>query len=172
MIIERVYCPANKWTFKIKPIAKLLQEEMKGDLWVDPYCGLYSPAQIKNDIDPNIEADNHQEALVWLKTLESNSVDGIIHDPPYSLYEVHRCYKAAGLILKKTWGTLAKLTAEKRDHMARIIKPNGKIISFGWSSIALGKGRGFQLDRVLLVCHGGLKNDTIVTVEKKMNYFL
>lgn len=49
----------------------------------------------------------------------------------------------------------------------RIIKPGGTAICFGWSSMGLGKSRGFEMTRVLLVPHGGSKNDTIVTVEKK-----
>ena len=32
----------------------------------------------------------------------------------------------------------------------------------------LAKSRGFRMDRVLLVPHGGARNDTIVTVETKI----
>ncbi len=39
---------------------------------------------------------------------------------------------------------------------------------FGWNTGGLGKGRGFSLDRILLVPHGGTRNDTIVTVETKL----
>ncbi len=45
----------------------------------------------------------------------------------------------------------------------------GKAICFGWSSMGLGKNRGFEMKRILLVPHGGSKNDTIVTVETKLN---
>lgn len=38
----------------------------------------------------------------------------------------------------------------------------------GWNSNGLGKGRGFELDELLIVAHGGSKNDTIVTVEEKI----
>ena len=38
----------DKETFKIKPITKLLDEEMKGSLWADPFAGDNSPALIKN----------------------------------------------------------------------------------------------------------------------------
>lgn len=33
--------------------------------------------------------------------------------------------------------------------------------------MGLGKNRGFKMTRILLVAHGGSKNDTIVTVEIK-----
>ena len=43
------------------------------------------------------------------------------------------------------------------------------MISFGWNSIGFGKNRGFEIIEILLVAHGGTKNDTIVTVERKTN---
>lgn len=59
--------------------------------------------------------------------------------------------------------------ANCKNEMARLIKSGGKAICFGWSSMGLGKSRGFELERILLVPHGGSKNDTIVTVEVKSN---
>ena len=54
-----------------------------------------------------------------------------------------------------------------KDQIARITKPNGKVICFGWNSMGLGKSRGFKMTEILLVPHGGNKNDTICTVEIK-----
>ena len=34
--------------------------------------------------------------------------------------------------------------------------------------MGLGKNRGFEMLEILLVPHGGSKNDTIVTVERKL----
>ncbi len=36
------------------------------------------------------------------------------------------------------------------------------------NSMGMGKNRGFEIQRILLVPHGGNHNDTIVTVEKKL----
>jgi DNA modification methylase len=41
----------------------------------------------------------------------------------------------------------------------------------GWKEHAekqLGKTRGFELKRILIVAHGGSHNDTLVTVEEKI----
>ena len=35
--------------------------------------------------------------------------------------------------------------------------------------MGIGKNRGFEMIEILLVPHGGSKNDTIVTVEQKSN---
>ena len=52
-----------------------------------------------------------------------------------------------------------------KNEMTRILKPHGKAICFGWTSMGLGKNRQFKMSRILLVPHGGSKNDTICTVE-------
>ena len=63
--------------------------------------------------------------------------------------------------------TSMKYWAEVKNEMARIIKPGGKAICFGWNSMGLGKNREFEMKEILLIPHGGSKNDTICTVEIK-----
>ena len=36
------------------------------------------------------------------------------------------------------------------------------------NSIGIGKKKGFEIIEILLVCHGRAHNDTIVTVERKV----
>ena len=55
-----------------------------------------------------------------------------------------------------------------RTELARVVKPGGKVICCGWNTTGMGKSRGFRMDRILLVPHGGQRNDTIVTVETKI----
>ena len=43
----------------------------------------------------------------------------------------------------------------------------GIVISCGWNTQGMGKQNGFEIIEILLVCHGGAHNDTIVTVERK-----
>lgn len=99
------------------------------------------------------------DALTYLKKLKGK-YDGVLYDPPYSITQA-RQYGRKEFSSMKYW-------ADCKNEIARIIKSGGKAICFGWSSMGLGKGRGFELNRVLLVPHGGSKNDTIVTVEKKL----
>lgn len=44
----------------------------------------------------------------------------------------------------------------------------GYAITFAWNSNGIGKKYGFELQEILLVAHGSQHNDTIVTVEKKI----
>lgn len=163
MKIERVWAMPNKWTFSIKPIRELLEEEVINGLWVDPYCGENGSkyAQHTNDL-----AQGGMDAMEYLKTLESDTYDGILLDPPYSLRQVSEHYKQAGIKITG-WHTSAGYNSALKNEASRILKVGGKVICFGWNSMGLGKARGFKMTRLLLVPHGGSKNDTIVTVEVK-----
>ena len=79
--------------------------------------------------------------------------------------QVRECYDEIGGNLK--WDGRTNFWSDIKNECGRILKPNGKIICFGWNSMGLGKNRGFEMTRVLLVPHGGNHNDTICTVEVK-----
>ena len=156
MEISRVWSMPSRWTFTIKPIRELLDEEVKGDVWCDPFCGKNGSkyASFLNDIETS-----GVDALDFLSQFPDSSFIGVLYDPPYSITQARK-YGRTKFASMKYW-------KDVKDQMARVIKPGGKAICFGWSSMGLGKGRGFEMQRILLVPHGGSKNDTLVTVEIK-----
>lgn len=167
MTIERKWAMPNKWTFTIKPIADLLKEEVTEGLWCDPFAGENSPADITNDINQERPATHHLDALEFLKSQPSDHFDGVLFDPPYSITQAKQCYEGHGMELLDTKPTSMKYWGDCKTEIARILKPRGKAVCFGWTSMGIGINRGFEMTRILLVPHGGSKNDTIVTVEIK-----
>lgn len=163
MEINRVWEMPHRYTFKMKNVEAILKQEVRG-VWADPFCGIFSPAVLKNDADPNREAEFHMDGLDFLASLHDASVDGVLFDPPYSVEQALRKYKP------KQGGTAgrAEYWAKCKDQIARIVKPGGKAICFGWDSTGVGKTRKFSLNKVLLICHGACHNDTIITVETKI----
>jgi hypothetical protein len=163
MTIERKWEMPNRYTFKMKAIATLLAENMQGT-WADPFCGKFSPAQISNDADESNEADHHLDGLDFLRSLGDASVDGVLFDPPYSTEQALRKYKP------KHNGTAGRseYRARCKDEIARVVRKGGKAICFGWDSTGIGKTRGFELQHILLLCHGACHNDTIVVVELRI----
>lgn len=158
----------NKWTFTIKPIKELLLEEISAaENWADPFAGMNSPAGITNDLRGNMKATFHKDALEFLKELKSESLDGVLFDPPYSITQARQCYEGMGMEKLNTKPTSMKYWGDCKNEIARALKHGGKAICFGWNSMGIGKNRGFEMQRILLVPHGGSKNDTIVTVETK-----
>jgi len=167
--ITRIWAMPNKNTFTIKPIKKLMEQETNiKQLGVDSFAGdngwIYS--KFTNDLNPKKKALVHLEATEFLKGFMDNIVDYAIYDPPFSPRQLKECYDN---IDKKMGSETYRMStwASWKNEIARIVKPNGKVISFGWCSGGMGKKRGFTLQRILLVPHGSEHNDTICTVETK-----
>lgn len=122
---------------------------------------------ITNDIDTSFKTDYHMNALDFLKQYRDESIDMVLYDPPYSPRQVSECYKKLNLTVTSRDTSSAFFTDFKKE-IARVVKPHGYVLSFGWNSNGIGKGLGFVQDEILLVAHGGSHNDTIVTVERKV----
>lgn len=164
--IERVWAMPNKNTFDIKPIHDLITEELTEGLWIDPFANQNKLASVTNDLSPEFDTDYHLDALDFMKLFESNSVDGVLYDPPYSPRQVSECYNNVGYNV--TWDTTkASFWGNHKREISRIVKLGGKVITFGWNSGGIGYKYGFEIQRILLVPHGGWHNDTICTVEIK-----
>ena len=167
--INRVWAMPNKATFTIKPIANLLTRYItNGENWVDPFAGHNSFAEWQNDLDTTSPVAFHLDALVFLRTFPDASQQGCIFDPPYSITQARQCYNGYGMDKLDIKPTSMKYWSEVKNQMQRIIALGGLAICCGWSSMGLGKNRGFEMVEILLVPHGGSKNDTIITVELKV----
>jgi hypothetical protein len=83
------------------------------------------------------------------------------------IYVFTECYNGIGRKVFQS-DTQGSFYAQKKNKIAEIVKKGGIVICFGWNSMGIGKTRGFEMIEILLVPHGGSKNDTIVTVERKV----
>ena len=165
MIITRQWAMPNKNTFSIKPIGQLIAKYLNG-YSVDPFANTNRLATVTNDLDESYDTDFTMDAMDFLKTLEDDSVDTVLFDPPYSPRQVSEVYKELGMSVNMQttqssfWGNLKK-------EITRITKSDGLVITCGWNSGGIGKTAGFEIIEILMVAHGGWHNDTIVTVERK-----
>lgn len=164
-VINRIWAMPNKNTFSIKPICNLIDKYIFG-YSIDPFANSNKLATVTNDLNKEYDTDYNLDAIDFLKTFDHNSVDTVLFDPPYSPTQVSRSYKELNMTVNMQttqtsyWGNL-------NNEIARIVKPQGIVISCGWNSRGVGLTRGFDLLEVLLVPHGSNHNDTIVVVEKK-----
>lgn len=167
LLIDRIWAMSNSRTFHIKPIQEFVERHLKNaSVIVDPFANECKYGTITNDLNPEFNTTYHLDALDFLNQLPSESADVVLYDPPYSLRQVSECYKGFGLdVTQET--TRSSWRARHLDEIARILKPGGKCLCFGWDSNGVGKKRGFEMTELLLVAHGGSKNDTICTAEIK-----
>lgn len=168
MQISRIWAMPNSNTFSIPPIRELI------DRWcddttviIDPFANTNKMATVTNDLNPEYDTTYHLDAIDFLKLFEDHSVDVVLYDPPYSPRQVSECYKQFGKTVNMST-TQASYWSNQKKEISRIVKPNGIVITCGWNSGGIGKKYGFEIQEILLVPHGGWHNDTIVTVEKKI----
>ena len=167
--ISKVWAMPNGNTFTIKPIKEFVEIEVnKGGVIVDPFANSCKYGTITNDLNPEYDTTYHLDALEFLKSIESESVDLVLYDPPYSITQASELYKAYGR--EKLEVNVANMKYWKlcKDNIARILKKNGRVMCFGWNTNGLGKNRGFEMTEILIVAHGGSKNDTLCTLEYKL----
>ena len=172
MVISRVWAMPNKNTFDILPIKNLLcrylQDVRQKGVVVDPFANKSLWGTLRNDLNPDFDTQYHMDALKFLETLGSETADVVLYDPPFSIHQAVECYKSFGKDKLTTNVSSMRYWKLCKDNVARILKPNGIAICCGWTSQGMGKGRNFDMLEILLVAHGGSKNDTIVTVERKL----
>jgi hypothetical protein len=172
ILFTREWAMSSAWTFTIKPIDELLKRYVgDGTGWFDPFAGNTSPAEFTNDMNPERQAEFHMEAVDFchqLPTLTNRETfKGILFDPPYSNRQIAEHYQGIGKSARAL-DTSANFYSRVKNAAAPLIEPGGLAISFCWNSVGFGKKHGFEIVEIMLVSHGGSKNDTIVTVERKL----
>ncbi len=169
MKIERIWAMPSSLTFTIVPIRNLINRHIKAnDIIIDPWANNSKIGTITNDLNPEMDTNFHLDALEFLKLQQSNSADIILYDPPYSISQATEMYKNFGRDKLEIHVSNMGYWGNCKNEVARILKPCGICIICGWSSNGIGINRKFEMIEILLVPHGGSKNDTIVTVERKL----
>lgn len=164
--IEYAYSRRSKYTFRCHAIRNWSARFFDmNEVWIDPFYG-QSPFKVamSNDI-----SDSGRDSHEWLCSFSDNMFHGAFFDPPYSLERVKRSYDGAGIdSWQKKYRNQSGSFPLIKDHLARVIRPGGICLSFGWNSVGLGSGRGFKKEHILLVCHSGATRDTICLMERKI----
>lgn len=173
MTFDRYFSMPNSHTFKMAPVIELLKNYDVDQHWnqvvVDPFARDSRWANYANDLNPEFATPYQLDAIEFCQKLvkEDIKADIVLFDPPYSPRQISECYKIVGRKVGITDTQNARLYKEVRDRLDSILKPNGLAISFGWNSSGFGKVRGYEIEHIRLIPHGGAHNDTICVVERK-----
>ncbi len=151
----------NKYTFRMRKVKKWVENALEGrvlNLYAGPTKLDYENI-VSNDIDEAFSPDYAMDAAVFTafwKQSGSGPFDTVILDPPYSERKAMQKYGR---------GTRSTFQAVKASILD-ILSPRGVVITFGYTSVCMGKQKGFVTERVALICHGGSINDTIGVAER------
>jgi len=149
MLISREIAQPNKNTFTIKPIKRFIEKYRKGVV-VEPFPYPFT-----------------EDALQYLKRLPDGQADVILLDAPYSQRQLKEVYEnIGGYHYQMDASYWSNINAE----CWRILKPGGVCLKFGWNSSKINHMA--EIIDGMIVCHGGMHNDTIITVQKKVNLTL
>jgi hypothetical protein len=168
-VFSRVWDMPSSDTFDALNIGGFVKKYlMRSKVSVDCFSRNKRWTTYTNDLNPNTAAEYHMDATEFLLKLENEKVvaDLVIFDPPYSLTQVSRSYADIGLKFNGDENPTGGFP-KARDAIARLLTVGGVCLSFGWNSVGLGKGRGFEPVEIMLACHGGNHNDTICMAERK-----
>lgn len=153
--------PPRRYTFEAPKVKKWTEAWCKGKV-LNLFAGktLLNVPEIRIDIDPLMPAYYHMDAYTYVEqSIEMKlKFDTIILDPPWNYRKAREKYEGR-------W--IGKLTKAK-NLLPQILNPNGRVISWGYSSVGMAKCRGFEKIAICLVCNNGDHNDSIGLVEKKL----
>lgn len=167
MRISRCWAMPSPNTFSIPPIAAFISRYLTtGVVSADPFARNSTLATYRNDLNPATVAPSHLDAEEFLVTL-GQPIDVLLFDPPYSPRQISECYQQVGRAVGVEGTQNAALYKRVRDAAMPLFRPGAVVLSFGWNSAGMGTGRGFEIEEILLVAHGGAHNDTICVAERK-----
>ena len=169
MVITRSWSMPSPDTFSVPPIRDFVVRWLRG-VSVDPFARNSTLATYTNDLNPDTTAQEHRDAEEFLRSLAHRAivVNTGLFDPPYSPRQISECYKQVGREVGIEGTQNARLYKRVRDALDTLIAPGGVALSFGWNSAGMGKSRGYEIEEILLVAHGGAHNDTICVAERKL----
>ena len=158
--LELINTNLKRYTFESPKIKRWVEENCNG-LTLNLFAGKtkLNINEIRNDLDPEALSDYQKDAYDFVKEWNGEKFDTIICDPPYA-------YRKAIEMYKGNYTSKFKLIA---DEIPRILKDDGRVISFGYHSTFLGKKRNFELDTLCVFAHGGAQHCTIGIIEKRKN---
>jgi hypothetical protein len=167
-VFQRVWAMPSASTFTIKPIHDLIMKYRRPRI-IDPFARSSNLTEWSNDLNTKTSAKYHMDAVAFLDLMvaEERQFDLALLDPPYSPRQISECYQDAGRKVSQTDTQIGPMYNAVKDRIDKLLVYEGTVISFGWNSIGMGSNRCYDVIEILLVCHGGLHNDTICTVEQK-----
>lgn len=153
---DYIKCPLHRYTFSIRPIREWVENNSSGKV-LNLFAGItkLNLDEVRNDLDNEALADYNIDALEFVRGWSGEQFDTIILDPPYAYRKSMEMYK----------GIRCSPFRQLKDEIPRILKPDGKIITFGYHSNVFGAGRGFEVSKICLFSHGGAIHDTIASIE-------
>ena len=153
--------PPRKYTFEMPQVRKWVEYQCEGavlNLFAGPTK--LSIDEVRVDADQKMPADYHMDCREFVEYATSQKIkfDTVILDPPYAYRKSKEMYN----------GNMVGQLPRLKNELSWILSKQAKILQFGYDTVGMGAGRGFEKIGFALICHGGDSKDTLCVVEKKI----
>jgi len=168
---SRVWAMPNSNTFEVPPIADFVKRYLReSKVSIDPFARNNGWATYTNDLNPNTSAQYHMEAGDFLNYLATLGVEAdlFVLDPPYSARQLKECYDDIGRKMLTTDAMTGAIRKNWRNAALKVLTKDAVALNFGWSTVGFGKKNGFEIEEIMLVCHGSDHCDTICAAERRI----
>ena len=154
---EHIRCPLHRYTFSVKAIRHWVEQTCEGRV-LNLFAGSTKLTlnETRNDLDPDMPADYHLDALAFLRGWSGEKFNTILLDPPYAFRKSMELYK----------GIICSPFRQLKDALPECLEPGGLVITFGYHSVVMGRTRNFRLERITMFSHGGAIHDPIASAER------
>lgn len=156
VVLTYINTPIRRYTFEAPKIREWVEDRATGKV-LNLFAGRtkLNLDEFRVDLREDMVADWYGDALEFVTTTDLK-FDTIILDPPYGLRKSMTKYNGA------TVSNYKLITS----NLPRLMNKDAHTISFGYSSVGMGKSNGYEKIEVMLMCHGGAQHDTIAVIDK------
>ena len=152
--------PPKKYTFEMPQVRKWVEYHCEGTV-LNLFAGptKLSVNEVRVDADQKMPADYHMDCREFVEYAKQDKMKfaTVIMDPPYTWRKSKEMYNGNMI------GQLPRL----KNELINILSKQAKILHFGYDTVGMGAGRGFNKVGVAVICHGGDSKDTLCLVERK-----
>ena len=155
MLVTYINTPIRRYTFEAPKIKEWVESRATGKV-LNLFAGktILNLDEYRVDLREDMDADWYGDAQEFILTTDL-TFDTVILDPPYGLRKSMTKYNGA------TVSNYKIITS----NLHRVLNPEARVISFGYSSVGMGKSNGYHKQEILLMCHGGAQHDTIAVLD-------
>jgi hypothetical protein len=150
----------NRWTFQSEKIRRWVEARLQGRV-LNACAGQTTLTTdgpiVRNDLDPDCDADTHYDVCEIAEFFEAASFDTIVYDPPFSQHQATRTYD----------GRQVGDDALAKRQFDELLAAGGRVIQFGFSTTCMPMSLGYERSDVAIFNTLGRMNDYLAVVDEK-----
>lgn len=150
----------GRWTFEYAPAREFVEERLSGRV-LNACAGKsrldHDGEIVRNDLNPERDAELHVDVCEIADHFDPQSFATVVFDPPFDDLQAADKYDSF-----RADSVLAAF-----EQFARLVEPDGAVITFGWNSWGMRSHPSFEREETVLFQRGPVKRDVIATVDRR-----